>query len=88
MSHYTDDPTSVRVDFFNANGKWYTTEAIIWLDYEGEIFSTFQRSLAKSLRGRLCGLWAVCLAPYSDMAFPMMVRVPNQGGDVVKDDWR
>ena len=30
MSHYSDDPRSVRVDFFKENGKWYCTEAVKW----------------------------------------------------------
>ncbi len=30
MSHYSDDPAMVRVDFWKSSGKWYTTEAVKW----------------------------------------------------------
>jgi len=28
MSHYSNDPAMVRVDFWKTSGKWYTTEAV------------------------------------------------------------
>jgi len=30
MSHDSNDPAMVRVDFFKERGKWYTTEAVEW----------------------------------------------------------
>jgi hypothetical protein len=30
MSHYSDDSSRVRVDFFKPSGKWYTTESVKW----------------------------------------------------------
>jgi len=72
---YSDNPARVRVDFFKDNGKWYTTEAVEMMDWSGETYTTFQRSLKAHLNGRLKGMWAVCLDPYSDKGFPLMVRV-------------
>lgn len=38
MSHYSDKPSSVRVDFFRdhdgAASKWYCTDAVEWITYE------------------------------------------------------
>lgn len=31
MSHYSDDPAMVRVDFWKESGKWYATEAVKWI---------------------------------------------------------
>ena len=74
MSNYTDNEYSVRVDFFRASGKWYETEAMIWLDYNSsDIIATFRESLNKHLDGRLEGMTAVCLKPYHKNAFPLMV---------------
>ena len=71
---YSQNPAMVRVDFFKDSGKWYTTEAVEWLDWGGELCRTFQLSLKAHLGGRLRGMWAVCLEPYSDKGFPLMVR--------------
>ena len=31
---YSEDDSMVRVDFFKTSGRWYTTEAVKWLDYK------------------------------------------------------
>lgn len=83
MSGYSDDPASVRVDFFKESGKWYTTEAVKWTGYDDYIFDAFERSLRLHLydqssgRMRLSGMWAVCLEPYHKHAHPLMVKVPE-----------
>ena len=74
---YSDDPAMVRVDFFKDSGKWYATEAIPWLNYGGEIFSEFRKSLAAALGGRFAGMYAVCLEPYNARPFPLMIKIED-----------
>lgn len=33
MTHYSDNPADVRVDFFKPSGKWYTTESVRWTGF-------------------------------------------------------
>ena len=88
MSDYgfSTDPSMVRVDFFKPSGKWYTTEAVKWLDYGGSetsgqregapsIHAIFRSSLDAHLRGRMSGMIAVCLTPYHINAFPLMLPI-------------
>lgn len=79
---YSDLDSSVRVDFFKPNGKWYCTEAMHWTGpYRGLIRDDFSASLKNHLRQsngyRLAGLVAVCLEPYHEHAFPQMVLLDN-----------
>ena len=78
---YSDRDSVVRVDFFKQSGKWYTTEAVEWIGYDGLIFEEFKRSLWRHLQGRLSEMWAVCLEPYNKYAHPLMVRVPQEPND-------
>ena len=72
---YSDKPQMVRVDFFKESGKWYTTEAVEWLQYAGcLIHDAFERSLQKHLKGRLEGMTAVCLKPYHEHSHPIMLK--------------
>ena len=74
---YTTDPEMIRVDFFKPSGKWYTTESIKWVgSYTTDLHEGFKRSLRASLGDRLKGMTAVCLHPYHELAFPLMI-----------DDW-
>lgn len=52
MSHYSDNPASVRVDFFKPSGKWYCTEAIIWTGAyrDSQLHAEFARSLGDHLQ--------------------------------------
>lgn len=79
MGHYSDDAHSVRVDFFKPSGKWYTTEAVRWLDYEEkDIFKAFRDSLlAAGIHLRLVGMTAVCLEPHHKHGYPLMLVVPD-----------
>ena len=82
MSHYCDDPASVRVDFFKPSGKWYMTEAVPWKEpYNGggQLQDHFRAALKKALQGRGNGLLAVCLEPYHENAYPVMVTIPEEG---------
>lgn len=77
--NYSDKENSVRVDFFKASGKWYTTEAVMWTgQFSGE--SLIYEEFAKSLRdhfasnpGRLSAMTAVCLHPYHQHEHPLMI---------------
>lgn len=74
---YTTDDTMVRVDFFKSSGKWYTTEAMQWLDAP-LIHDGFKNSLRHHLLsdpGRLHGMIAVCLLPDHENMHPLMMPV-------------
>ena len=77
---YTTDETTIRVDFFKPSGKWYETVSIKWVApyfaSEMDIHEGFKRSLRASIGDRLRGMTAVCLEPYHELAFPLMI-----------DDW-
>lgn len=78
---YSDNPASVRVDFFKESGKWYCTEAVEWCGYDAAlIHDAFRDSLRIHLtqedgRIRLEEMTAVCLEPYHEHAHPLMMRV-------------
>lgn len=82
--NYSDNCSSVRVDFFRDTGKWYTTEAIRWKSYSGKLVQdAFLEALRDHLTDengliRLAGAWAVCLDPYHEHAFPLMMKVPEK----------
>ncbi len=81
---YSSNESMVRVDFFKESGKWYTTEAVnfdvVYL-VEKEDFKTIhpvdalKLALEAHLKGRLNGMWAVCLKPYCALDFPAMIKV-------------
>lgn len=75
MSNYSEEANSVRVDFFRPSGKWYETEAVRWLGYDGPIYAEFKNSLENHLGGRYSGMTAVCLEPYNVNAFPLMLEI-------------
>lgn len=87
MSNYSDDAASVRVDFFKESGKWYCTEAVVWLEglyfgrsKEGEInliHDAFRKSLDAHFGGRprLRGMRAICLEPYHEHSHPISIVV-------------
>ena len=72
MSHYSDDPAMVRVDFFRPTGKWYTDEAVKWIgngftEDAPLIHEQFKNSLRnhfKDTPDRLSDMDAICLEPY------------------------
>jgi hypothetical protein len=86
MSHYSDDPYMVRVDFFKDSGKWYTTEAVPMTgEWRGgpnsQLYDMFAKAIIEHLtdngRGsvRLGDMIAVCLNPYHEHAHPLMIPV-------------
>ena len=77
--HYSTTANSVRVDFFKKSGKWYATEAVMWLDYrEKDIHKGLRDSLiAGGFHQRFSGMRAVCIEPYHEHEFPIMLIVPS-----------
>lgn len=86
--HYSDNPNQVRVDFFRESGEWYCTEAVEWTGayllqenewglHHGDMYTAFRKSLHDHFgeQPRLQGMWAVCLDPYHERPYPLMVRV-------------
>jgi hypothetical protein len=77
MRNYSNNSRDCRVDFFKEGGKWYTTEAVSFagLYDDTNVVGAFREALKRHLGGRLSGMWAVCLDPYSERAYPLMVKV-------------
>lgn len=81
---FTTDDRRVRVDFFKESGKWYSTEEIIWDRFKSEmgsedvrwelIIETFKRCLQEQFPESFIGMTAVCLEPYHENAFPVMLK--------------
>ena len=72
MSNYSENPESVRVDFFKPSGKWCKTEAINWVGWSGDIHDEFKESLKAS--GNVTGnLIAICLHPHNKNEHPLML---------------
>lgn len=82
---YSNDSKQVRVDFFKESGKWGYTEAVEWTGQYRD--SQVAREFALSLRNHLLqddghilnhsGMIAVCLEPYHENAYPLMLRVDD-----------
>jgi len=72
--NYSNEPSMVRVDFWKPSGKWYTTEAIKWIGYDGEIFMEFARSLRAHLGERMPDMTVTCLSPYNHNAHPICIK--------------
>lgn len=82
MGNHSDDSSSVRVDFFKSSGEWYSTEAMKWTGlYNGLIEAEFAKSLRAHLRTgsgyRLTDMIVVCLEPYHEHSFPLMMSVQD-----------
>jgi len=75
MSNYSDDVRLCRVDFFKDSGKWYTTEAILFPDdtYKLHPVEALTIALQRQIGGRLSSMIAVCLSPYVENQFPVML---------------
>ena len=83
---YDRDESMVRVDFFKPSGKWYSTEAIKWITWNGAerldhgphmlIHDAFREALSKDLQASKLmqdGMFAVCLDPYHEFSFPIIL---------------
>lgn len=77
MSHYSNNPAMVRVDFFKESGKWYTTEQMEMLggwDKETLVHDVFIKALGRAFPEHYHEFTAVCLEPYHENAYPLMVK--------------
>ena len=80
---FTTKQGMVRVDFFKPSGKWYTTEEMHWDRYysygnnEDSVFEsthdTFKRCLREQIGDQYKGMIAICLEPYHEHSYPLMV---------------
>ncbi len=71
---YSAEDNMVRVDFFKPSGKWYVSEAVKWTGGYSDILLTkaFRISLHDAKLGHK-GMTAVCLEPYHEYAYPLMI---------------
>jgi len=75
---YSVDDTFVRVDFFREGGKWYDTESIKWKSYDNKektLNELFREYLNDQIKDRYSGMWAVCLKPYHENSYPLMIKL-------------
>jgi len=70
------NPQQVRVDFFKPSGKWYTTEVLLWTEYEGYIVDIFHDLLDIQF-SNYYDYTAVCLHPYHEHSYPL-IRKPKE----------
>jgi hypothetical protein len=80
MTHYCENPTMCRVDFFKPSGKWYDSDAICFegLYDEPLIHDAFRKALANAGLLNRVGFTAVCLEPYHKYAHPIMLRITER----------
>lgn len=78
---YSENESSIRVDFFKESGKWYTVEAVQWTGEWKADKGLIHNEFAKSLRdhfsdcpNRFGNMDAVCFAPYYEFKTPVMIR--------------
>ena len=78
---YSEKPSSIRVDFFGASGKWYYTEAVLWTGDWANSGSSIHESFSKSLRDhfkdppeRLSDMDAICIHPYHENSHPIQLK--------------
>ncbi len=90
MTHYSNDPEMVRVDFFKASGKWYTTEAVKWTGkWKGSeqlIHDSFKQSLQDHFKfdpDRLSDMDVICLEPYHSHAHPIQLKAGSWKKDQI-----
>lgn len=75
MGNYSENESSVRVDFFKPSGKWYGTKAVQWTGGYKDccIHEAFEKSL-KDADFFFDWLDAVCLEPYHEHSHPLMIK--------------
>lgn len=76
------NPSMVRVDIFKESGKFYDTIELNWDRYYTErndgvelIDDTFKRCMKEQYPNRFTGLFAVCLEPYHEHSYPLMIKL-------------
>lgn len=80
--NYTENPGMCRVDYFKPSGKWYSTEALDFAPhYDHSPVDALLRAIASRPEPtRFSGMTAVCLEPYTEHQFPVMVQVDDARG--------
>jgi hypothetical protein len=80
MTHFSENPGMVRVDYFKPSGKWYMTEAIDMSEFwdHGIIPNeAVKKALDASRPKREPGWWrqftVVVTEPYHKSAYPVMI---------------
>jgi len=80
---YCEEPGKVLVTIFKESGKWYTDLSVNMSAFYEVKNNLIHTALAKSLdlyereRGngpRYRGMWAVCIKPYHETSFPIMMK--------------
>ena len=75
MTNYSDNPSHVRIDAFRGSGKWYLSEMVDMTGfYELPPMEAVKRAVTLKLKGRLIGMWIVCLDPYCESPYPVMFK--------------
>lgn len=83
--NFSENPSSVRIDFFKPSGKWYMTEALdmrdFWTAGPGNAMPSdaVYNALARTERGQrlLEQFVIVCLEPYHEHGYPVLLRPPE-----------
>jgi hypothetical protein len=75
MGNYSENESSIRVDFFKPGGKWQFTKAIQWTGgYKNCcIIDAFESSL-RDAGVSLTKYNIVCLEPYHEHSHPLMIK--------------
>lgn len=78
MTHYSDNPAHVRVDFFKPeNGTWYMTEVLDMSGLYNELLGPYEavaKALAKTRHNGLLHNWIILVQePYHINAYPVLL---------------
>ena len=80
MTNYSNNPGSVRVDFFKESGKWYMTEDVDMSEFWD--FGTGPHdavTAALEAKGRnFKHFTRVVLEPYHKLAYPVMLKAESE----------
>lgn len=80
MTHFSENPGMVRVEYFKDSGKWYMTEAIDMSEwyFEPMVQNAVRKALDASRPERPSGWWSsfniVVLEPYHEHGIPVMLK--------------
>lgn len=74
MTHYSNNPGMVRVDYFRPSGNWYMTEAHDMSAYYNvpDIYEAVEQMLRRADRWKP-HFTQVVLEPYHKNAYPVMI---------------
>lgn len=77
MTHYSNNPETVRADLFKDSGKWYTTVELNMGPYYDEplIHDAVRRAYVDNISPNMSGMTVVVLEPYHKHSHPVMLKV-------------